>query len=58
LDGNVAVDAVPWTADELEGDVLGDVDGAAGQNDDFGKEFLKVAIFGGGGGAEGKTGEE
>ena len=47
LDGNVAVDAVPGAADELEGDVFGDVDGAAGHDYDFGEEFFEVAIFGG-----------
>src|SRR5712664_1093777 len=32
LHGNVAVDAVPGAADELEGDVFGDVDGAVGED--------------------------
>ena len=49
LDWNVAVDAVPWAADELEGDVFGDVDGATGHDDDFGEEFFEVTLFGGGG---------
>ena len=40
LHRNVAVDAMPWATDELEGDVFGDVDGAVGHDDDFGEEFF------------------
>ena len=47
FDGNVAVNTVPGAADKLEGDVFGDVDGAAGHYDNFGEEFLEVTIFGG-----------
>src|ERR1700722_3144136 len=45
FDGDIAVDAVPGAADELEGDVFGDVDRAIGQDDDFGEELFEVAFL-------------
>ena len=46
LDGNVAVDAVPGAADELESDVFGNVDGAAGEDGDFGEKLFEVTFLG------------
>ena len=40
FDGDITVDAVPRAANEFEGDVFGDVDGAVGEDDDFGEEFF------------------
>jgi len=49
FDGDVAIDAVPGTANELEGNVFGDVNRAVGEDGNVGEEFSEVALLGSGG---------
>ena len=46
LDGNFAIEAVPWTADEVRGDGFGYVDGAVWKDGDLGVEFFDAEFFG------------
>ena len=40
FDGDVAIEAVPGSADEVDGDGFGDVDGGVGEDGDLGVEFF------------------